>query len=115
MEIKKIGVIGAGTMGTGIAQVAATSGFEVMLNDVKDDYLQRSLKTIEIYNKEELFRRFCQDVFLCLKKLEEKGDLDINYEFILDYYLKHKDMALIFREREIQNFNGIPDFNKKVP
>jgi 3-hydroxybutyryl-CoA dehydrogenase len=47
MAIKKIGVVGAGTMGTGIAQVAATSGFEVILNDVGENYLQRSLATMD--------------------------------------------------------------------
>jgi len=47
MSIKKIGVVGAGTMGTGIAQVAAASGFEVILNDVEEDFLQRSLKIMD--------------------------------------------------------------------
>ena len=47
MDIKRIGVIGAGTMGTGIAQVAATSGFDVTLNDVGEDFLQRSLGTMD--------------------------------------------------------------------
>jgi len=44
MDIKKIGVIGSGTMGTGIAQVAATSGFSVFLNDIEEEHLERSLK-----------------------------------------------------------------------
>ena len=47
MEIKKIGVIGAGLMGAGIAQVAAQSGFDVNLNDVEDRFVQNGLKTIE--------------------------------------------------------------------
>jgi 3-hydroxybutyryl-CoA dehydrogenase len=47
MAIKKIGIVGAGTMGTGIAQVAASSGFEVVLNDVGEDYLRRSLATMD--------------------------------------------------------------------
>ena len=47
MAVKKIGVIGAGTMGTGIAQVAATAGFEVMLNDVAEDLLQKSMKAVD--------------------------------------------------------------------
>ena len=47
MAVKKIGVIGAGTMGTGIAQVAATAGFEVVLNDVAEDLLQKSMKAVE--------------------------------------------------------------------
>ena len=47
MDIKKIGVIGAGTMGNGIAQVAATAGYKVSLVDIKDEYLQKALSTIE--------------------------------------------------------------------
>jgi len=34
-------------MGTGIAQTAATSGFDVILNDIKDELLERSLKAID--------------------------------------------------------------------
>jgi len=47
MDIKTICVIGSGTMGTGISQVAATSGFRVTMIDVGDDQLQRSLKVID--------------------------------------------------------------------
>jgi 3-hydroxybutyryl-CoA dehydrogenase len=44
--IKKIGVIGAGQMGNGIAHVAALAGFDVMLNDVSADRLKSGLATI---------------------------------------------------------------------
>ena len=47
MDIKTIGIVGAGTMGGGIAQVAATSGLEVLLHDVGQEYLDRGLKTID--------------------------------------------------------------------
>jgi len=47
MDIKKIGIVGAGTMGGGIAQVAATSGFEVLLHDTGQELLDRGLKTID--------------------------------------------------------------------
>jgi 3-hydroxybutyryl-CoA dehydrogenase len=47
MDIKKIGIVGSGTMGMGIAQTAAVSGFDVVLEDVGDEYLQRALKTID--------------------------------------------------------------------
>ena len=47
MDIKTIGIIGAGTMGGGITQVAATSGLEVLVHDVGQEYLDRGLKTIE--------------------------------------------------------------------
>src|SRR6185369_8581546 len=42
-----IGVVGSGTMGNGIAQVAARAGYEVILSDVKDEFLQRGLKAID--------------------------------------------------------------------
>jgi 3-hydroxybutyryl-CoA dehydrogenase len=60
MEIKKIGVIGAGLMGAGIAQVAAQSGFEVNLNDVEERFIQNGLKTIEKN----------------LKRMTDKGKMD---------------------------------------
>ncbi|MER3428838.1 MAG: 3-hydroxybutyryl-CoA dehydrogenase [Pyrinomonas sp.] len=44
---KRIGVVGAGTMGNGIAQVAARAGYHVVMRDVKEEYLQRGLATIE--------------------------------------------------------------------
>ncbi len=47
MDIKTIGIVGAGTMGGGIAQVAATSGFEVLLHDTGQGFLDRGLKTID--------------------------------------------------------------------
>lgn len=46
MEIKTIGVIGAGQMGGGIAQVAAVSGFQVILNDVEQRFLDNGLTII---------------------------------------------------------------------
>jgi 3-hydroxybutyryl-CoA dehydrogenase len=47
MEIKTIGVVGAGQMGSGIAQVAAASGFSVIMNDIKDEFVKKGLATIE--------------------------------------------------------------------
>jgi 3-hydroxybutyryl-CoA dehydrogenase len=41
------GVVGAGTMGNGIAQVAARAGFEVVLRDVADAFLSRGMKAID--------------------------------------------------------------------
>jgi 3-hydroxybutyryl-CoA dehydrogenase len=47
MEIKTFGVIGAGQMGNGIAQVVAMSGLNVVMNDIQDAFVQRGMKTIE--------------------------------------------------------------------
>ena len=46
MDIKKIGVIGAGTMGNGIAHVFALSNYEVYLIDIKQEFLDRAISTI---------------------------------------------------------------------
>ena len=46
-EIARVGVIGAGTMGNGIAHAFARSGYEVLLCDVERQFLDRGLKTLQ--------------------------------------------------------------------
>jgi 3-hydroxybutyryl-CoA dehydrogenase len=46
MDIRRVGVVGAGTMGNGIAHVFARSGYEVILCDVQQSFLERALGTI---------------------------------------------------------------------
>ena len=82
MDIKKIGVIGAGTMGTGIAQVAATSGFEVLLHDVEEDFLKKSLGKLD----------------KSLSKLIEKGKIEGNKDAIL---------ARIRTTTDLSDFKGV--------
>ncbi|MDO8055301.1 MAG: 3-hydroxyacyl-CoA dehydrogenase NAD-binding domain-containing protein, partial [Candidatus Hermodarchaeota archaeon] len=47
MEIKRIAVIGAGAMGTGIAYQAARFGIEVNLNDIKDEFIAKGINSIK--------------------------------------------------------------------
>src|SRR5918911_4022818 len=47
MEIKKVGVAGLGLMGHGIAQVAATAGYDVVAREVDDDRVQKGIGKIE--------------------------------------------------------------------
>jgi 3-hydroxybutyryl-CoA dehydrogenase len=47
MEISTLGVVGAGQMGSGIVQVAATNGLSVVMNDIKDEFVERGFSTIE--------------------------------------------------------------------
>ncbi|MGB3863467.1 MAG: 3-hydroxybutyryl-CoA dehydrogenase [Candidatus Aminicenantaceae bacterium] len=68
MDINKIGIIGSGTMGTGIAQVAATSGFKVFLNDIEEESLERSLKIMD----------------KSLSRLVEKGKITEDKDSILE-------------------------------
>lgn len=46
MDIKTFGVIGAGQMGNGIAQVAATSGINVIMNDINEKFVDKGLNNI---------------------------------------------------------------------
>lgn len=64
---RKIAVVGSGTMGNGIAQVAATSGFEVLLFDISQTQLDKALQTIQ----------------KSLSKLAEKGKLSESADIIL--------------------------------
>jgi 3-hydroxybutyryl-CoA dehydrogenase len=45
-DVKKVAVFGAGTMGSGIAQVFAHNGIDVVLIDIKDEFLQRGVATV---------------------------------------------------------------------
>lgn len=46
MQVKTVGVVGAGQMGNGIAQVAAMSGLQVIMSDLTEELVQRGLKNI---------------------------------------------------------------------
>jgi 3-hydroxybutyryl-CoA dehydrogenase len=47
MDIKTIGVLGAGVMGNGIAQVAAQSGYNVVLRDIEDRFVSNGIKNVD--------------------------------------------------------------------
>lgn len=47
MDIKTLGVVGAGQMGSGIAQVAAVSGLSVLMSDIKDEFVERGFSAVE--------------------------------------------------------------------
>jgi 3-hydroxybutyryl-CoA dehydrogenase len=79
MEIKKIGIIGSGTMGAGIAQVAATTGFEVVLSDIQDEFLDRAVKRID----------------KSLGKLIEKGKIQEDKEAVLERIQVFTDLGSV--------------------
>ncbi len=47
MQVNKLGVVGAGTMGNGIAQLAAVIGCDVIMRDLNDDFVERGIKNID--------------------------------------------------------------------
>jgi 3-hydroxybutyryl-CoA dehydrogenase len=57
MEIKTVGVIGAGTMGNGIAHVFAKTGYEVVLVDIEQRFVDRGMQTIAKNMEREVVRQ----------------------------------------------------------
>ena len=49
MEIKKIGVVGAGIMGRGIAQVASQTGCDVVMRDIEMRFVEGGIKKIDSF------------------------------------------------------------------
>ncbi|MBR60055.1 MAG: 3-hydroxybutyryl-CoA dehydrogenase [Euryarchaeota archaeon] len=77
MTIESIAVIGAGQMGNGIAQVAALSGYNVVMIDVKDDFIQRGMDTInfslsKLASKEKITQ---EEADLALSRIETSTDM----------------------------------------
>jgi 3-hydroxybutyryl-CoA dehydrogenase len=74
--IQKIGVIGAGQMGNGIAQVAACAGYDVVMVDIKDEYVEKGLGTIQfslgkLVSKERMSQ---EDADAALSRIETGTD-----------------------------------------
>src|SRR6202035_5618551 len=76
MNIQRLGVIGAGTMGNGIAHVFARGGVEVVLCDVEQRFLDRALGTIEKNLEREVSKNkiTAEDKAAALKRIQSATD-----------------------------------------
>ena len=92
MGVKKIGVIGAGQMGHGIVLVAAKAGFDVVLSDIKDEYVKKGLDKIEKFLDKSIEKRKMtaeekKTILSKIKgttKLEDLKDMDLIVEAIFE-------------------------------
>jgi 3-hydroxybutyryl-CoA dehydrogenase len=90
--MKTFGVIGAGQMGAGIAQVAAMAGYDVILRDVEDCFLERGMAGIvksldKLVEKEKLTQSDRDAAFSRINTctaLEELSDCDLIVEAIIE-------------------------------
>jgi 3-hydroxybutyryl-CoA dehydrogenase len=90
--IKSFGVVGAGTMGNGIAQTAARAGFSVVMRDVTDEFLKRGLSTVDKslqrdVDKQRLSPQEKQEIISRIRastELAELGDCDFIVEAITE-------------------------------
>lgn len=80
MQINKVGVVGAGTMGNGIAQVCATAGFSVVMLDIDQRSLERGLHTVSgslerLVRKEKLSSSDCESILQRITSTTDYADL----------------------------------------
>lgn len=103
MDVKKVGVVGAGTMGNGIAHVFAVSGYDVVLMDVEESFLERAIAVINknldrMIKKEKITEADKKTALSKIKKtvsIKDMADCDIVIEAATeDYAIKQK----IFRD-----------------
>ena len=100
MNVKKIGVIGAGQMGHGIALVSAQAGYTVMLRDIKKDYVEHGLKRIEKFlsksvekgKMKEAEKQKILDNITATTKLTDLKDADLIIEAIFENVGVKKDL-----------------------
>ena len=102
-SIQKLGVIGAGQMGAGIAQVAATNGFDVVVRDIKDEFLAKGKKAIEkslgrLLKKERITAEEYEQIMGRIQfttKIEDLSDT----QFVVEAATENEDLKLkIFKE-----------------
>lgn len=77
MEIKKIMVVGSGQMGSGIAQVMAQNGYDIILNDIKEEFVQKGLDKIS--------KQLDRDVQKQRRTEEEKQEILNRFTLSTDY------------------------------
>ncbi|MFH1034771.1 MAG: 3-hydroxybutyryl-CoA dehydrogenase [Pseudomonadota bacterium] len=103
MEVKTIGVVGSGQMGNGIAQVAAAAGLSVIMNDIKDEFVQRGRGTIEsslgrLVKKEKLTQAQASEIMARIKPSVSLDDMAAA-DFVVEAATENVQLKLdIFRK-----------------
>jgi len=103
MNIQRIGVVGAGTMGNGIAHVFARAGFQVTLCDLEQRFLDRALETVGKNMEREVAKGkiSAENKAAALKRIQTVTDYAklSGYEFVIEAATeKFEIKAEIFRE-----------------
>lgn len=100
MHIKNIGIIGAGTMGHGIALVSAKAGYDVILHDIKDEFVSKGIAGIDKFltksiEKGKITQETKQTILNKIKgttKLEDMKNTDLIIEAIIENTAIKKDI-----------------------
>ena len=103
MEIKTIGVVGAGQMGNGIVQVAAQSGFSVVMSDIADSFVQKGLGAIsknlgKMVEKGKMVPQKKEEIMGRIKGTIQVKDM-AEADFVVEAATENESLKLsIFRE-----------------
>lgn len=107
------GVIGAGTMGNGIAQVAARAGYSVVLRDIKDEFLERGMKAVDKSLQRDVDKeRLSQDEKkIIISRIKTTTEIDAMKDatFVVEAVTENLDVKLdVFRALDkLTNENAI--------
>jgi len=103
MEIKVIGVVGAGQMGNGIAQVASQSGFQVVMSDIADSFIQKGLSTISknldrMVEKGKISSQKKDEIVGRIKGTVQMGEM-VDVDFVVEAATENESLKFnIFKE-----------------
>jgi 3-hydroxybutyryl-CoA dehydrogenase len=96
MEIKKIGVLGAGTMGSSIAQLCAQSGLEVVMRDVTHELVEKGIKNADrsltgLVTKGKISEGDKKNILSRIKGTAEANDLK-GVDFVIEAVFENIDL-----------------------
>ena len=89
MEIKNITVLGSGIMGHGIAQVSAMAGYNVVLRDIEQKFLDKAMEKIKwsldkLVSKEKISGAECNEIFGRIKPIVDLKDAVHNTDLVIE-------------------------------
>ena len=106
MDVKTFGVVGAGQMGNGIVQVAAASGLDVIMHDIKEEFVQKGLGTIEANLERGVAkgRLGAEDKAAILGRIQTSTDLKdmARADFVVEAATEREDLKFgLFRDLDV--------------
>ncbi|RLB27508.1 MAG: 3-hydroxybutyryl-CoA dehydrogenase [Deltaproteobacteria bacterium] len=98
MEIKTLGVVGAGQMGSGIAQVAATYGLKVVMNDIAKEFVDKGFAAIEnnlsrMVKKEKISSEDKSNIISRIKGSIDVSDMK-EIDFVVEAAIENEELKL---------------------
>ena len=112
MEIQTIGVVGAGQMGSGIAQVASASGLSVIMSDIKEEFVQKGVSAIDnslsrLVKKGAISQDDQKNTLARIKQTTSLREM-AKADFVVEAATENEELKLkIFRELDANCRDGV--------